>query len=101
MKQEIISLKKHVKITTEESDKLTSENVTARFKHANLASKNDIANFVKKADFDVKLTSLIKNVISKKTKHVLVENESEKLQTFNSQVFLLVEIALLYFKNNR
>ena len=88
-------------ITTQESDKLTSENVTARFKHENLASKNDIANFVKKADLDVKLTNLIKNVLSKKTKHVLAENESEKLQTFDSQVFLLVKIALLYFKSNR
>ena len=63
--------------------------------------KSDISNFEKKADFHDKLKNINKNVISKKTKHVLAENESEKLQTFNSQVFLLVEIALLYFKNNR
>ena len=35
-------------ITTQKSNKLTSENFTARLKQANLASKNDIANFVKK-----------------------------------------------------
>ena len=31
--------------------KLTSENFTARLKQANLASKNNIANFVKKDRF--------------------------------------------------
>ena len=34
-------------ITTQEFNKLTSENFVARRKQANLASKNDIANFVK------------------------------------------------------
>ena len=42
-------------ITTQEFNKLTSENFTARMKQASLASKNDIANFVKKTDFDIKL----------------------------------------------
>ena len=37
-------------IITQEFNKLTSENFTARLKQANLASKNDIANFVKKTD---------------------------------------------------
>ena len=41
-------------ITTQEFSKLTSENFTARLKQANLANKNDIANFIKK-DFDNKL----------------------------------------------
>ena len=44
--------------------KLTSENFTARLKQANLASKNNIANFVKKTDFDNKL----KNVATSKNK---------------------------------
>ena len=35
-------------ITTQELNKLTAENFTARLAQANLASKNDIANFVKK-----------------------------------------------------
>ena len=35
--------------------KLTSENVAATLKQSNLASKNNIANFVNKTDFDNKL----------------------------------------------
>ena len=34
-------------ITTQEFNKLTSENFTARLKQANLARKSDIVNFVK------------------------------------------------------
>ena len=45
-------------ITTQELNKLTSENFTARLKQANLASKNDIANFIKKTDFDNNLKML-------------------------------------------
>ena len=44
--------------------KLTSEDFTARLKQANLASKNDIANFIKKTDFDESL----KTVLPKKLK---------------------------------
>ena len=39
-------------ITTPEFNKLTAESFTARLAQANLASKGDIANFVKKTDFD-------------------------------------------------
>ena len=42
-------------ITTQEFNKLTAEDFTARLAQPNLASKNDIANFVKKTDFDNKL----------------------------------------------
>ena len=35
-------------IITQELNKLTADNFAARLKQANLASKNDIANFVKK-----------------------------------------------------
>ena len=35
-------------ITIQEFNKLAAENFTARLKQANLASKNDIANFVKR-----------------------------------------------------
>ena len=38
------------KITTEEFNKLTEENFTARLAQANLANKSDIYNFVKKTD---------------------------------------------------
>ena len=37
-------------ITTQEFNRLISENFTARLKH-NLVSKNDIVNFVKKDSF--------------------------------------------------
>ena len=66
-------------VTTQEFNKLTSENFTARLAQANLASKSDIANFVRKTDFEDKLKSLNKNVISNKTIHVLVENELSEL----------------------
>ena len=53
-------------ITTQEFNKLTLENFTARVAQANLASKSDIANFVKKADFDDNVKKLYKNVTSSK-----------------------------------
>ena len=52
----------HNKYITKKFDKLTSENLTARLKQANLASKSDVANFVKNAVFDIK----VKNVTSNK-----------------------------------
>ena len=55
-------------ITTQGFYKLTAENFTARLKQANLASKNDIANFTKKTDFDNKLKDVTSN-----------ENESNEL----------------------
>ena len=42
-------------ITTKKIIDLTSETFTVRLAQANLASKNDIANFVKKTHFDNKL----------------------------------------------
>ena len=48
-------------ITSQKFNKITSEKFTARLKQANLASKNYIANFVKKTDFDDKLKTLTSN----------------------------------------
>ena len=42
-------------ITTPEFNKSTAKNFAARLAQANLASKSDIVNFVKKTDFDDKL----------------------------------------------
>ena len=60
--QKLIKLKKKITeynhdkyITTPEFNRLTSENFAARLVQANLASKNDIANVVKKTDFDDKM----------------------------------------------
>ena len=57
----------------------------------NLASKNDIANFIKKTEFDVQVKDLNIKSTSNKTKRVLVENEFKKLQTF--EVFLSVKVT--------
>ena len=62
-------------ITTQEFNKLTSESFTVRLKQANLASKNDIANFVSKTDFDNKLKDVTSNKnelneLSKKVKAI-------------------------------
>ena len=60
-------------ITIQEFNKLTSKNVTARVVKANLLSKNDIANFVKKTDRDDKLRYLNKDVPSDKKSMYLLK----------------------------
>ena len=45
------------------------------------------ANLVAKTDFDDKLRSLNQKINPNKTKHLLVENELKKLQTFDSIYF--------------
>ena len=50
--------------TTQEFNKLTTDNFTARLKEANLASQNDIAIFVNKTSFDIKLFSFNKKEIT-------------------------------------
>ena len=67
-------------ITTPEFNKFTAENFTPRLKQANVATKDDIADFVKKTDFDDKLQKLNKKVTSNKSQHLLVQNELKKLQ---------------------
>ena len=61
-------------ITTQEFNKLTTENFNARLAHVNLITKTD---------FDAKLQSLLKNITSIKTKHPLVENKLKKLKSFD------------------
>ena len=58
-------------------------NFTADIFAARLAQ----ANLITKTDFDIKLTSFNKKNNSNKTKHLLVENEFEKLETFDSSYF--------------
>ena len=65
-------------ITIPEFNRLTSENFAVRLAQANLASKSDITNFLKKTDFDDKSKHLTKKITSNKPKHVLVENELKK-----------------------
>ena len=62
-------------VTTREFTKSTSDNFTARLAQENLASKNNIADFVKKADFDDKVKNLNKKITSNKTRHILVKTK--------------------------
>ena len=61
----------------------------ARLAQANLVSKNEIANFVKKTNFNDKLKHLNKTVTSNKIKQVPVENElnelSEKVKAISAK----------------
>ena len=48
--------------STLEFDKLTTENFVARLKQENLASKSDIANFVKRQNLIINYQALIKEL---------------------------------------
>ena len=65
-------------ITTPEFKTFAAEIFAARLAQAKLVTKTD---------FDTKLVSLNRKVNSNKTKHVLVQNELKKLQTFHSSYF--------------
>ena len=46
------------------------------------------ANLITKTDFDANLSGLSRKITQNKTKHVLVENELNKLKTFGSAYFI-------------
>ena len=73
-------------ITTQECNKLGLENFAVRVAHANLASKNDIANFVKKTNFDDKLKNVNKKWTLNKIKHVEAENKINDLTNKVAQI---------------
>ena len=66
-------------ITTLESNKVTAEIFDLKLKQANLVTKTDI---------DTEVRSLNKTINSNKVKHLLVENELKKLQTFDASYFI-------------
>ena len=76
---------------------LTAKNFAARLKQANLASKNDITDFVNKTDFDNKLVGFNKRSKLNKTKHLVVENDLRKLMKFHSSL----SSGQKYFNNDR
>ena len=55
-----------------------SVNFAAKLEQANLPSKYDVENFVKKTYFDDKLKTLNKKVYLNKPKHILIQNELKK-----------------------
>ena len=59
-------------IITQELNKLTSENFSARLAQANLTNKIDASHFVKKTDFGDKQKSLNKNALNELSKKVKV-----------------------------
>ena len=46
------------------------------------------ANLITKTDFDAKLSSLKRKITQNKTKHLLIENELNKLKAFDSSYFI-------------
>ena len=46
------------------------------------------ANLIAKTDFDAKLSNLNRKITANKTKHLLVENELNKLKTFDFSYFI-------------
>ena len=81
-------------MTTQEFNKLTSENFTARLAKANLTSKVDIANFVIKTDLNKnELNELPKNVKAISTKG-LTKDLINKFSILNGENIFLLE----YFK---
>ena len=66
-------------IDISEFNKLTADVFNARIAQVNLITKTD---------FDAKLSSLNKKITKNKTKHLLVENEVNKLKTFASSFFI-------------
>ena len=86
MTQKSVSLKKklidhnHDKyLTTPEFNTLAADLFNARLAQANLITKTD---------FDAKLSSLNRKITANKSKHLLVENELNKLKTFDSGYFI-------------
>ena len=72
-------LNNHKYITTPEFNKLAADVFNARLAQANLITKTD---------FDAKLSILNRKVTANKSKHLLVENELNKLKTFHSSYFI-------------
>ena len=66
-------------IDTSDFNKLAADVFNARLAQANLITKTD---------FDAKLSNLNRKINSSKTKHLLVENEFNKLKTFDSSYFI-------------
>ena len=66
-------------IDTSKFNKLASDIFNARLAPANLITKTDV---------DAKLSSLNRKITQNKSKHLLVENELNKLKTFDSSYFI-------------
>ena len=79
-------------ITATEYNKLTKESFAGRLKQANLSSKNDIADFVKKTDFDEKLRQINNKVTSNKLRHA---GTTKKLNDSSTKLINYIDCILL------
>ena len=66
-------------IDTQEFDKLAADVFNVRIAQTNLITKTNV---------DAKFSSLYRKITSNKTKHLLVENELNKVKTFDSSYFI-------------
>ena len=66
-------------ITTPEFNKLTADAFNARIAQVNLITKTD---------FDARLSGLNRKITKNKSDHVLVNNELNKLKTFDFAYFI-------------
>ena len=58
---------------------MTEDNFAARLAQTKLATKDDIADFIKETDFDQKIKNINKEITSNKTKYVRVEKKLTEL----------------------
>ena len=87
-------------ITTPEFNKIMAEYFAARMAQANLASKNDIANFVKKSYFDDKLNNLNKKKILQIKQNIYLLKMNEKNYWHLTQVTITVKVTLIMMEHN-
>ena len=79
LKSKILDRDYRKHITTHKFNKLTADNFAARLAQAKSATKDDIADFVKKTDFNNKIKRLMKKITLNETKNVLFRNELDEL----------------------
>ena len=75
------------KLTGHDHDKYVTTPEFQKFRVETFAARLEQATLVTKTDFGNRLISLNLKTFSNKTKHVFVENEFEKLQTFDLSYF--------------
>ena len=82
--------------TTQEFNKLTLNNFTARRKQANLTSKIDIANFVKKVDLNKNELNELSKKVKGASKRVLTTDLINKFSILNGAKYFSSEIFQNY-----
>ena len=87
-------------ITTQEFNKLSAKNFTARLAEANLVSINDFANLINEINFDNKLKILNKNVTSKKIELNELSENVKAISTIGLTKDLINQFSILHVAKN-